>query len=72
MIVQCSKCKKDLLTEADPFLTVPVDNYAVVCYDCVVKNFKEKLSILYGKISYMCERKRCERLSCEGCSRLEQ
>lgn len=40
MITTCSKCNKELLTEADPYLIVPVDNYSVVCYDCVVKPLK--------------------------------
>lgn len=41
MITTCTKCNKQLLTEADPYLIVPVDNYAVVCYDCVVKPLKQ-------------------------------
>lgn len=40
MITTCSKCNKELLTEVDPYLVIPVDNYSVLCYDCLMKNLK--------------------------------
>ena len=40
MIETCSNCSNEFLTEADPYVVVPRNNYKLLCYNCFSINYE--------------------------------
>ena len=48
MLVQCKKCNQDILTEADPHIVNPIENYACYCLGCFDKKDEYKYFCCYS------------------------
>lgn len=50
MLVECNKCKKEILTECDIYVVIPTENYAINC-GCEFLGKSEQLEKELDKIS---------------------